>query len=67
MFRDVININIKFAALVYGRSLAGIAGSSLYHVSSVYGQVEVIGLNWSLSFRGVLPRVVCLSVIVKPR
>jgi hypothetical protein len=53
-------------AWVCGRSLAGIVGSNLSLLSVVCFQVESMR-RADQSSRGVLPSVVCLSVIVMPR
>jgi hypothetical protein len=64
MFILLIPVAARSTAWVSGRSLAGIAGSN------PAGGMDVCLLSLHRaghSSRGVLPSVVCLSVIVKPR
>ena len=64
------SVAARSKAWVCGRSFAGIAGSNPAGRMDVFllGVVRYGSLHWAFhSFVGVLSRVVCLSVTVKPR
>ena len=71
-YRRPNQVALRSKVWVWGRSLAGIVGSNPVVVIGCLSLVSVVCCQRSLrradhSSRGVLPSVVCLSVIVRPR